>query len=182
MTGGKTPRHGQTIGRYAMSAANEMELARSADRIVVGIDGSEGSLRALSWAGREARLRGATLEVVAVWTYPIPVLLFPAAPEFPEIEKLANETHDLIDGARQGGRGRRGCQHRAPGHRGLRPRGPPRPGEGGRSPRPGQPGSRRFWGSVAGLGEPAMRAPCDVSRRSRPVVQRGLIAPRSPWP
>jgi nucleotide-binding universal stress UspA family protein len=82
-----------------MSAANEMEGARPADRIVVGIDGSEGSLRALSWAGREARLRGATLEVVAVWTYPIPVLLFPAAPAFPEVETLANETHDLIDGA-----------------------------------------------------------------------------------
>ena len=82
-----------------MSAATEMEGARPTDRIVAGIDGSEGSLRALSWAGREARLRGATLEVVAVWTYPIPVLLFPAAPEFPEVEKLANETHDLIDGA-----------------------------------------------------------------------------------
>jgi nucleotide-binding universal stress UspA family protein len=82
-----------------MSAANEMEGAPSADRIVVGIDGSEGSLRALSWAGREARLRGAALEVVAVWTFPIPVLLFPAAPAFPEVETLANETHDLIDSA-----------------------------------------------------------------------------------
>jgi nucleotide-binding universal stress UspA family protein len=79
--------------------AREIDRARRANRIVVGIDGSEGSLRALSSAGREARLRGATLEVVAAWTYPTPVLLFPAAPEFPEVETLANDTHDLIDGA-----------------------------------------------------------------------------------
>jgi nucleotide-binding universal stress UspA family protein len=82
-----------------VSAANEMEGTRPANRIVVGIDGSEGSPRAPSWAGREVRLRGATLEIVAAWTYPIPVLLFPAAPEFPEVETLANDTHDLIDSA-----------------------------------------------------------------------------------
>jgi nucleotide-binding universal stress UspA family protein len=33
-------------------------------RIVVGVDGSPTSLEALQWAVREARLRGATLEVV----------------------------------------------------------------------------------------------------------------------
>jgi nucleotide-binding universal stress UspA family protein len=33
-------------------------------RIVVGVDGSPASLEALDWAVREARLRGATLEVV----------------------------------------------------------------------------------------------------------------------
>ena len=33
-------------------------------RIVVGVDGSRTSLEALEWAVREARLRGATLEVV----------------------------------------------------------------------------------------------------------------------
>ena len=35
--------------------------------IVVGIDGSEGSLAALRWAGREARRRGASLRVVTAW-------------------------------------------------------------------------------------------------------------------
>ena len=35
-------------------------------RIVVGVDGSPTSLRALEWAAGEARLRGATLEVVHV--------------------------------------------------------------------------------------------------------------------
>jgi nucleotide-binding universal stress UspA family protein len=39
-------------------------------RIVVGIDGSECSRKALRWAANEARLRKATLEVVGVWSFP----------------------------------------------------------------------------------------------------------------
>jgi len=39
-------------------------------RIVVGVDGSEGSLRALRYAIVEARLRGATLEVIHGWHVP----------------------------------------------------------------------------------------------------------------
>jgi len=35
--------------------------------IVVGVDGSEGSKRALEWAAQEARLRGAPLEIVFAW-------------------------------------------------------------------------------------------------------------------
>jgi nucleotide-binding universal stress UspA family protein len=35
--------------------------------IVVGVDGSEGSKRALEWAAQEARLRGAALEIVFAW-------------------------------------------------------------------------------------------------------------------
>jgi nucleotide-binding universal stress UspA family protein len=42
------------------SGMNEPEQPR----IVVGVDGSPTSLEALEWAVREARLRGATLEVV----------------------------------------------------------------------------------------------------------------------
>ena len=37
--------------------------------VVVGIDGSDGSLRALRWAAEEARLRGARLRVVLAWSY-----------------------------------------------------------------------------------------------------------------
>jgi nucleotide-binding universal stress UspA family protein len=39
-------------------------------RIVVGVDGSEHSRRALRWALEEAELRGATLQAVAAWSYP----------------------------------------------------------------------------------------------------------------
>ena len=38
--------------------------------IVVGVDGSDESRKALQWALDEARLRAATLEVVHVWTLP----------------------------------------------------------------------------------------------------------------
>lgn len=39
--------------------------------IVVGVDGSEHSVDALRWAAEEARLRGATLKVVASFATPI---------------------------------------------------------------------------------------------------------------
>ena len=31
------------------------------------------------------------------WMYPIPVVLFPAAPEFPEVSAIKQEAHDLIE-------------------------------------------------------------------------------------
>jgi nucleotide-binding universal stress UspA family protein len=37
--------------------------------VVAGVDGSEGALRALRWAAEEARLRGARLRAVWVWSY-----------------------------------------------------------------------------------------------------------------
>jgi nucleotide-binding universal stress UspA family protein len=39
-------------------------------RIVVGVDGSEGSATALRWALEEAALRHATVDVVHAWVYP----------------------------------------------------------------------------------------------------------------
>ncbi|MEU0679942.1 universal stress protein [Streptomyces albogriseolus] len=43
---------------------------KDADRIVVGVDGSDYSTRALRWAAQEARLRGARLEVIHAWQIP----------------------------------------------------------------------------------------------------------------
>jgi nucleotide-binding universal stress UspA family protein len=37
--------------------------------VAVGVDGSEGSMRALRWAAEEARVRQATLRAVTGWTY-----------------------------------------------------------------------------------------------------------------
>jgi nucleotide-binding universal stress UspA family protein len=39
-------------------------------RIVVGVDGSEGSKNALRWAARQASYTGATLEAVIGWEFP----------------------------------------------------------------------------------------------------------------
>jgi nucleotide-binding universal stress UspA family protein len=43
-------------------------------RIVVGVDGSAGSARALAWATHDARARGVVLEVVTAWMPPAPAL------------------------------------------------------------------------------------------------------------
>jgi len=40
-------------------------------QIVVGVDGSEPSLKALEWAIVEANLRSAELSIVTTWSYPI---------------------------------------------------------------------------------------------------------------
>ena len=40
-------------------------------RIVVGVDSSPSSKNALRWAAHQAKLTGATLEVVITWEYPI---------------------------------------------------------------------------------------------------------------
>jgi len=45
----------------------ELNQELALQRIVVGVDGSTGSLAALRWAEREAGLRAATLHVVRAW-------------------------------------------------------------------------------------------------------------------
>lgn len=39
--------------------------------IVVGVDTSDGARRALDWAVKEGELRGATVEAVHVWQFPV---------------------------------------------------------------------------------------------------------------
>ncbi|GAA4990399.1 universal stress protein [Kitasatospora paranensis] len=47
------------------------DRTRTMPRIVVGVDGSPSSLDALRWAVEQARVRGAAVEVVACWQYPV---------------------------------------------------------------------------------------------------------------
>lgn len=65
-------------------------------RIVVGIDGSELSRRALLLAADEARLRGATLEVVHVAPVPFDLSAPLMAPQ-PTTSQLRAQTLELID-------------------------------------------------------------------------------------
>jgi nucleotide-binding universal stress UspA family protein len=58
----------RTVG--APGAAPTSESAMAPGRIVVGVDGSEPSLEALRWAGRQASLTGAALEAVIAWEMP----------------------------------------------------------------------------------------------------------------
>jgi nucleotide-binding universal stress UspA family protein len=66
-------------------------------RIVVGIDASEDSIRALRWALEEASLRGASVELVHA--YPIPELtampMIVTLPSDDELQKAARSTSCL---------------------------------------------------------------------------------------
>jgi nucleotide-binding universal stress UspA family protein len=42
-------------------------------KIVVGVDGSEGSRRALHWAIDEAKIRGSAIEIVHTWNFSPPL-------------------------------------------------------------------------------------------------------------
>lgn len=68
-------------------------------KIVVGVDGSPGSKRALDWALAEARQRSATLEVV--YAYSLPETLYPYYLELreavPDTEGLESEAERLVD-------------------------------------------------------------------------------------
>ena len=71
-------------------------------RIVVGVDGSEGSVRALGWAARQADLTGATLEVVACWEWPSSYgwgLPLPA--DYRPDEDAATALAGIVDAARR---------------------------------------------------------------------------------
>ncbi len=71
---------------------DELPLRATQSRIVVGIDGSIGSTRALRWTLEEARIRSATVEAVYAWHYP-PVGAFVLGPT-DGFEVVANETVD----------------------------------------------------------------------------------------
>ena len=61
-------------------------------RVVVGVDGSHGSRRALAWAVEEARVRHAQLDVVHAWSAPV----YPAHPLVP----ATFDPREFEDGAR----------------------------------------------------------------------------------
>lgn len=46
------------------------DVSNSSSVIVVGVDGSKGSLQALRWAAAQAQLTGASLHVVTAWAFP----------------------------------------------------------------------------------------------------------------
>lgn len=56
---------------------------RTWSKVVVGIDGSEGSRRALAWAAEEAHDHGAGLTVLASWSPPV-ALAGPGYAAYPE--------------------------------------------------------------------------------------------------
>lgn len=69
-------------------------------RIVVGVDGSPGSVEALRWAAEEAQVRGTSVRAIYAWTYP----LFLGAPmetigPLPERAEFLQEGERVLDDA-----------------------------------------------------------------------------------
>lgn len=74
------------------------------EKMVVGVDGSPGSIAALDWAMAEAQRRGATLHVVHAWRYPYLGVRAGAAELVPLIHDDADHVlSEAVDYARSGG-------------------------------------------------------------------------------
>jgi nucleotide-binding universal stress UspA family protein len=67
--------------------------------IVVGVDGSEGSIHALMWAATEARLRGALLTVVHAWHPPYIGGGYPLVPVIYDVELHEKSAQQVLDEA-----------------------------------------------------------------------------------
>jgi nucleotide-binding universal stress UspA family protein len=59
--------------------------------IAVGVDGSEGSIKALQWAAAEAQAHGHTLRVVTAWSMPVTALSPGGLPAPFPIEELEGD-------------------------------------------------------------------------------------------
>jgi nucleotide-binding universal stress UspA family protein len=69
------------------------------DRIVVGVDGSAGSQKALEWAVAEARLRHGTVVAVHSWDVPVPAATPVGAVAPTADDLLAQGAHAILDEA-----------------------------------------------------------------------------------
>ena len=68
------------------------------NRIVIGVDGSEGSRRALRWAAEEAALRSATLEVIHTYEPVQNVTSLASAAQAETLYRAAGEAaRELVD-------------------------------------------------------------------------------------
>ena len=72
-----------------------------AERVVVGIDGSNGAAKALQWAIEEANLHNAPMKVVHVWEYPYAPI---GAPESPPRDAMQVEAARILGEAVQSAR------------------------------------------------------------------------------
>lgn len=79
----------------SVAGGEEDRRSQSAERrIVVGVDGSDSSVRALEWAARQAELTHDVLDVVTTWEWPAN---FGWSPPFPEDWDPQADTTKILD-------------------------------------------------------------------------------------
>ncbi len=66
-------------------------------RVVVGVDGSDPSLRALQWAARHATVMRVPLEVVTAWNFPEHAAPLGIVAQVPWQEELLAQAHATLD-------------------------------------------------------------------------------------
>jgi nucleotide-binding universal stress UspA family protein len=66
-------------------------------RVLVGVDGSESSLRALRWAARYADLTGAVLDVITAWTFPERAAPLGVVVQLPWPEDVMAQAREALD-------------------------------------------------------------------------------------
>ena len=74
-----------------------MSEHQSADRVVVGVDGSESSKQALRWAEFVARASGASVEAVAAWHIPPAVAVDGWPADWRPDEDTATTLHGTVE-------------------------------------------------------------------------------------
>jgi nucleotide-binding universal stress UspA family protein len=72
-------------------------------RIVVGVDGSESSLAALSWAAQQALMTGSAIEAITTWEWPTDYGWSPPYPaDFDPAELSRNFLEEIVAKVRDG--------------------------------------------------------------------------------
>lgn len=77
-----------------MTGLGELPVPPNQRRIVVGVDGSEPSTKALEWAIAEARRSPAVIDVVTAWTFPM-VEGYAFTTSVDDVERQA---HEIVNG------------------------------------------------------------------------------------
>ena len=80
-----------------MSGSGSEDHGAGVKRVVVGVDGSECSVRALRWAARDAELTGAVLEVITAWTFPEHAAPLGVVVRLPWPEDLMAQAREALD-------------------------------------------------------------------------------------
>jgi nucleotide-binding universal stress UspA family protein len=68
-------------------------------KIVVGVDGSPASLKAVSWAANEAKLRGSDIEILHSWSMPFVVDPMAMMPMMFPMEEMVADANRIVAAA-----------------------------------------------------------------------------------